>query len=67
MEEDLASGVVVPGALAGMRLDRAVALLTDLSRAEAGRLVDEGAVLLGGRPVTERSRRVRADERLSVD
>ena len=67
LEDDLASGIVVPTALAGMRLDRAVALLTDLSRSEAGRLVDEGAVFLAGRPVTDRSRRLREADRLSVD
>lgn len=57
----------VPGALAGMRLDRAVAFLGEVTRAEAGRLVDEGAVSLGGAVVTDRSRRLKEHEKLSVE
>lgn len=54
--------VVVPAALAGMRLDRAVAFVADVTRAEAGRLVDEGAVRLGGEVVRERARRLKEGE-----
>ena len=43
---------VVPRALDGQRLDRVVALVTGCSRAEAAALVDGGAVVVGGRPVT---------------
>ena len=49
---------VVPRALDGQRLDRVVALVTGGSRAEAAALVDEGAVTVGGSPVTARSHRV---------
>lgn len=45
----------VPGTLAGVRVDRAVSLLTGLSRAEAATLVAEGKVRVDGRPVTARS------------
>jgi 23S rRNA pseudouridine1911/1915/1917 synthase len=49
---------VVPRAPDGQRLDRVVALVAACSRAEAAVLVDEGAVAVGGRPVTARSHRV---------
>ena len=58
---------VVPAALAGERVDRAVALLTGLPRSDAARLVDEGAVRVGGRPVSARSRRLAEGEELEVD
>jgi 23S rRNA pseudouridine1911/1915/1917 synthase len=51
----------VPGSLAGERVDRAVALLTGWSRAEVQALVEDGAVLVGGRPVAK-SRRLQAGE-----
>jgi len=49
MEEEL----VVPGALAGERVDRAVALLTGWSRSEVQALVAEGSVLVDGAPVAK--------------
>jgi 23S rRNA pseudouridine1911/1915/1917 synthase len=58
---------VVPRALDGQRLDRVVALVTGSSRAEAAGLVDDGAVLVGGRPVTSRSHRVAEGDELEVD
>jgi 23S rRNA pseudouridine1911/1915/1917 synthase len=48
--------LAVPAALAGERLDRGLALLTGWSRAEVARLIDEGAVLVGGRPVAKSHR-----------
>lgn len=45
----------VPESLAGVRVDRAVALLTGVSRAAAASLVAEGRVTVGGRPVAGRS------------
>jgi 23S rRNA pseudouridine1911/1915/1917 synthase len=42
--------------LAGERLDRALALLTGWSRAEVTRLIDDGDVLVGGRPVAKSHR-----------
>ena len=47
--------VTVPQALAGMRLDRAVSVLTGLSRSAAAALVDCGRVRVDGRPVVHRS------------
>lgn len=57
----------VPAALAGERVDRVVALLTDLSRGAVAELVDAGAVRLGGRTVTTRATRVEEGEELEVD
>lgn len=57
----------VGAALDGERVDRAVALLTGLARAEVAALVDAGAVHLDGRAVSARSRRVRAGQTLAVD
>jgi 23S rRNA pseudouridine1911/1915/1917 synthase len=58
---------VVPAALAGERVDRVVAMLTDLPRAEVATLIDAGGVRRGGRTVTTPSRKVREGERLEVD
>ena len=57
----------VPAALAGERVDRVVAMLTGLPRAEVARLVAGGAVRLGGATVAARSRRVVEGEVLEVD
>ena len=57
----------VGAALSGVRLDRAVALAADVSRAAAARLVDAGAVRIDGAVVTYRARRLSAGERLAVD
>jgi 23S rRNA pseudouridine1911/1915/1917 synthase len=48
--EEAVDVVVVPPALAGERLDRAVALLLDVPRARARTLVEAGEVLVDGRP-----------------
>ncbi|MDA8294995.1 MAG: RluA family pseudouridine synthase [Actinomycetota bacterium] len=58
--------VEVPGSLAGERVDRAVALLTGRSRAEAAALVAQGAVRVGG-AVVGRSRRLVEGELLAID
>ena len=57
----------VPAALAGERVDRAVAILTGLARTRVAELVAAGAVRVGGAPVTSRSRRVAEGEELEVD
>jgi 23S rRNA pseudouridine1911/1915/1917 synthase len=57
----------IPSALAGERVDRAIALLTGWSRAEVAALVDSGAVRIGGRMVRARSRRVAGGEVLDVE
>ena len=48
----------IPAALAGERLDRVVAMLTGMTRAEVADLVDSGGVRLNARPARVRSRRV---------
>jgi 23S rRNA pseudouridine1911/1915/1917 synthase len=57
---------IIPTALAGERVDRVVALVTGLSRADAAALVDAGAVRVGGAECRTRSRRVELDDELSV-
>jgi 23S rRNA pseudouridine1911/1915/1917 synthase len=57
---------VVPRALDGQRLDRAVAMIADYSRSEAAALVDAGSVRIGGRAVTSRSHRVAEGDALEV-
>jgi len=55
----------VPEALDGERVDRALALLTDWTRADVGRIVASGAVLVEGLPV-RKSRRLSMGERVEV-
>ncbi len=57
----------IPPALSGERVDRAVALLGGLTRAEVAELVRTGRVRLSGAPVATRSRRVTGGEDLEVD
>jgi 23S rRNA pseudouridine1911/1915/1917 synthase len=57
---------VVPGALDGERVDRVVAMLTGLTRAEVADLVDAGDVRLRGAAVTTRSVRVREGDEVEV-
>jgi len=57
----------VPAALEGERVDRAVALVAGISRARAARLVSDGCVRVGGRPVTGRSAPLRAGDLLSIE
>lgn len=59
-------GEVVGSALDGLRLDRAVALVADVSRSVAARLVAGGGVRLDGAVVTSGARRVAAGESLAV-
>ena len=47
--------VVVPGSLAGVRIDRAIAMLTGLSRNEVNKLIGDGRVRVDGRLVTKAS------------
>ena len=61
------AGEVVGTALDGLRLDRAVALVADVSRSVAARLVAEGGVRLDGAVVMSGARRVTAGESLAVD
>lgn len=57
--------VTVPAALAGERVDRAVALLVGLSRRDVERLCEASEVLVDGRPVAK-SRRLSEGEALTV-
>jgi 23S rRNA pseudouridine1911/1915/1917 synthase len=57
----------IPAALAGERVDRAVALLGGLTRSEVAELVRAGRVRLSGAAVSTRSRRVAGGEDLEVD
>ena len=56
----------IPEALAGERLDRCVALLADVSRSAASRLIAEGAVRVDGAVVTSGSTRLGTGQRLSA-
>jgi 23S rRNA pseudouridine1911/1915/1917 synthase len=58
---------VVPAALGGERVDKVVALLTGLARGDVARLVEQGAVRVGGRVVAVRSRRLAEGDELEVD
>lgn len=58
---------VVPASLDGERVDRVVATVTGLTRAEVARLVERGGVRLDGEPVSSRHRRVLAGEELGID
>lgn len=57
----------IPESLDGVRVDRAVSLLTGVSRAAATRLVDAGRVGVDGVAVTSRSLPLAAGSTLSVD
>ena len=61
MSESVLESLVVPAALAGERVDRAVALLTGWSRAEVQVLIDDAAVLVDGKTVIK-SRRLAEGE-----
>ena len=56
----------VPASLGGERVDRVVAMLCEVTRADAAALVAAGAVQLDGAPVPVRSRRVEAGQWLDV-
>jgi 23S rRNA pseudouridine1911/1915/1917 synthase len=58
---------VVPAALAGERLDRFVAMVAGVSRVEATRAIDDGAVSVDGQPVGVRSRRLAEGQRVVAD
>ena len=44
--------VEIPGALDGMRLDRAICLITGASRSDAARLIDAGQVSIAAAVAT---------------
>jgi 23S rRNA pseudouridine1911/1915/1917 synthase len=59
--------LVVPPALESERVDRAVALLAGISRADASRIVSGGKVRVNGAPVGAGSRRLHGGELLEMD
>jgi len=59
--------VVVPASLDGVRLDRAVALLADVSRSSVDALVAAGRVAIDGRVVRRRNTLLRTGQGLVVD
>ena len=59
--------VAVPPSLEGVRVDRAVALLADISRSAVDGLVADGRVRVDGEIVRSRSRPLRQGEVLTVD
>lgn len=65
MSDQLAE--TIPAVLDGERVDRAVALVSDLSRSVVARLIGEGAVRLDGVSVRTASSRVREGQHLEVD
>jgi 23S rRNA pseudouridine1911/1915/1917 synthase len=64
---DATFAATVPESLAGVRVDRAVALLTGVTRSGAAELVARGRVLLDGLEVRTRSRPLVAGAVLTVD
>ncbi len=54
----------VPVSLDDMRVDRALAMLTSLSRADTHALVESGAVSVDGRTVTKASQTLQSEQRL---
>jgi 23S rRNA pseudouridine1911/1915/1917 synthase len=63
----VAEPVVAPAALDGVRVDRAVCIISGLSRRSASELVDAGGVTIGGATVTERNRKVREGDLVAFD
>jgi len=59
--------VVVPALLDGVRVDRAICMLTGASRTEAARLVREGKVTVGDSVVSTRSTPLAEGSRLCVE
>jgi 23S rRNA pseudouridine1911/1915/1917 synthase len=62
-----AEEIEVPGALDGVRLDRAVSMLTGVTRAQAADLVGNGAVRMAGRVCGDGARRLRRGDRVAID
>ncbi len=59
--------VDVPASLDGIRVDKAVALLADMSRSSVDTLVDQGRVQVDGVAVTSRSTALRRGQQLTID
>jgi 23S rRNA pseudouridine1911/1915/1917 synthase len=59
--------VTVPASLDGVRVDKAVALVADVSRASVNVLIGEGRITVDGDPVRSRSTALRLGQVLVVD
>jgi 23S rRNA pseudouridine1911/1915/1917 synthase len=59
--------VTVPASLDGVRVDKAVALVADVSRSSVNVLIDEGRVTVDGVPVRSRSTALQLGQELRVD
>ncbi|HVM10049.1 MAG TPA: RluA family pseudouridine synthase [Acidimicrobiales bacterium] len=57
----------IPAPLAGERIDRVVAILTGLPRAEVAAIIDDGGVRIAEQVVTKPSRRVREGDVVDVE
>jgi 23S rRNA pseudouridine1911/1915/1917 synthase len=57
----------IPAPLAGDRLDKLVAFIADVSRTEAQRLVDAGAVQVDDQPAKTASQRIKLDQVVQVE
>jgi len=63
----MADPVVVPAALDGVRVDRAVCILSGISRRSASDLIAAGGVTIGGATVAERNQKVRHGDLVALD
>ncbi len=59
--------VTVPTSLDGVRVDKAVSLVADLSRSMVNTLVDEGRIRIDGSTVRSRSTALRLGQELQID
>jgi 23S rRNA pseudouridine1911/1915/1917 synthase len=57
----------IPAALDGERVDRALSLITGLSRQQIAERLEAGDVTIAGRPVSARSRRVHEGEKVALE
>lgn len=57
----------IPAALAGERLDRVVALIADVSRSQASRLIGAESVTVDGALVTDRKSKLALGQRVQID
>jgi 23S rRNA pseudouridine1911/1915/1917 synthase len=67
MDSDSALVIEVPASLDGVRLDKAVALVADVSRSEVNALIAEGRITVDGLPVRTRSTPLRSGQQLRVN
>lgn len=59
--------VEVPASLDGVRVDKVVALVADVSRSEVNLLIEEGRITLDGAPVRSKSAPLKSGQQLRVD